>query len=209
MVNRIVQHQSLHKLADIQPGYPFRGKLPLDKAGDAFVVQYRHVIVGDALNDQDGNTLDRVALPGRKQPDYLKPGDIIFMAKGSRNNSVMVGDLPENTVCTPNFYRIRLGSESVNLLPEFLSWQLNHGEAQRYFVMCSQGTLAPSITKTQLADLPVVIPSMEQQRLMVELAGAANREKQLLTRLIENRQHMIEAVGHQLLRPEISTKETI
>jgi hypothetical protein len=195
----------LHKLASIQPGYPFRGTLPLDREGGAFVVQYRHIDVSHHLHDQSGKTLDRVTLQGRKCPDYLQSGDVIFMAKGTRNHAAVVGKVPPNTVCTPNFYRIRLHSDSSGLMPEFLAWELNHINAQRYFAVCSQGSATPSITKSQLGDLPIVIPPIEQQKFMVKLADAATRERQLLNQLIENRQLMINAVARQLLRLDPTT----
>ncbi|MGP8288785.1 restriction endonuclease subunit S [Vreelandella zhanjiangensis] len=195
----------LQSIAAIQPGYPFRGKLELDSNGDAFVVQYRHLVVGETLIDKQGKTLDRVTLPGRKRPEYLCPGDILFMAKGTRNGAAVIRELPHNTVCTPNFYHIRLTPSACNVIPEFLAWQLNHVDAQRYFAMCSQGSAAPSITKSQLGNLPIVVPPIEQQTLMVKLADAATREQQLLNQLIENRQRMIDAAGHQLLRPDTTT----
>lgn len=123
------------------------------------------------------------------------------MAKGTRNDAAVVRELPRNTVCTPNFYHIRLTLSACNVIPEFLAWQLNHVVAQRYFAMCSQGSAAPSITKSQLGNLPIVVPTIEQQALMVKLADAATREQQLLNQLIENRQRMVDAAGHQLLRP--------
>ncbi|MGP9572368.1 restriction endonuclease subunit S [Halomonas sp. AOP5-CZ2-32] len=195
----------LQSIAAIQPGYPFRGKLELDSSGDAFVVQYRHLIVGEPLHDQQGKTLDRVTLSGRKRPEYLCSGDILFMAKGTRNGAAVVRELPYNTVCTPNFYHIRLTPSACLVMPEFLAWQLNHLDAQRYFAMCSQGSAAPSITKSQLGNLPIVVPPIEQQTLMVKLADAATREQQLLNQLIENRQRMVDAAGHQLLRPDTTT----
>src|SRR5680860_675325 len=153
-----IYKQSLGELADLHPGYPFRGKIPLDAGGDAYVVQFRHVLVGEPLRDNDGKTLDRVSLPGRKRPTYLRRDDVIFMAKGTRNDAAVIGDVPVNTVCTPNFYHIRLKPEAYRLMPEFLAWQLNYVDAQRYFAMCSQGSAAPSITKSQLGNLTVVIP---------------------------------------------------
>jgi len=202
----LAKHQlPLRSLANIHPGYPFRGKLPADKDGNAFVVQFRHLVVGEPLDDKDGQTLDRVTLPGRRRPDYLWPGDILFMARGTRNDAAVIKALPHNTVCTPNFFHLRLKSEAFNLMPEFLAWQLNHVDAQRYFAMCSQGSSAPSVTKTQLGDLPVVVPPIEQQKLMMKLAEAAHREQVLLEQLIENRQRMTDAVARQILRPDTTT----
>ena len=179
---------SLHNLATIHPGYPFRGRLPVDRDGNAFVVQFRHLVAGQPLDDKDGENLDVVTLPGRRQPDYLQDGDILFMARGTRNQAAVVRTLPGNTVCTPNFFHLRIKPEVNNLLPEFLAWQLNHLNAQRYFSVCSQGSAAPSVNKAQLGDLYVVVPPLVQQRLMVELLGAAKREQALLEQLIENRQ---------------------
>ncbi|MCM2971803.1 restriction endonuclease subunit S [Larsenimonas suaedae] len=200
-----VERSTLQHLASIQPGYPFRGKLPLDDRGDAFVVQYRHMTLGECLNDKSGSALDRVVLPGLKHPEYLRSGDILFMAKGPRNYATLVGEVPSNTVCTPNFYHLRLAPRAHGLTPEFLVWQLNHVNAQRYFARCSQGTSAPSITKAQLGGLPIVIPPIEKQEQMVRLANAATQEQRLLHRLIENRQRMIDVVGHELLNSNSTT----
>lgn len=199
------QRLLLRSLATIHPGYPFRGKLPVDKDGNAFVVQFRHLAVGESLDDKDGKTLDRVTLPGRRRPDYLWPGDILFMARGTRNDAAVVSVLPSNTVCTPNFFHLRLKPEAFRLMPEFLAWQLNQTDAQRYFAMCSQGSAAPSVTKTQLGDLPVVVPPIEQQKLMIKLADAARREQALLEQLIENRQRMTDALARHILRPDTTT----
>lgn len=191
----------MSQLADIRPGYPFRGKLPLDEKGATYVVQFRHVTVGERLSDS-GEHLDRVSLTGRKPPLYLCPGDVVFMAKGTRNDAAVIGEVPPNTVCTPNFYHIRLKPDVSQVLPEFLAWQLNHVDAQRYFATCSQGSAAPSITKSQLGALPITIPAIDKQRLMVKLADAARQEQKRLNQLIENRQRMLDAVGRQLLRPD-------
>ncbi len=199
------QRLPLHSLATIHPGYPFRGKLPVDKDGNAFVVQFRHLVVGDSLDDRDGATLDKVTLPGRRRPDFLWPGDILFMARGTRNDAAVVSALPGNTVCTPNFFHLRLKPEAFRLMPEFLAWQLNQTDAQRYFAMCSQGSAAPSVTKTQLGDLPVVVPPIEQQKLMMKLVGVAQQEQALLEQLIENRQRMTDAVARHILRPDTTT----
>ena len=192
----------LDELAEVHPGYPFRGKLPLDVRGNDYVVQFRHVVVGEPVNDRDRSFLDRVTLPGKKRPTYLRPGDVIFMAKGTRNNAVMIEDVPTNTVCTPNFYHIRLKPAASYLMSEFLAWQINHGTAQQYFAACSQGTAAPSITKSQLESLPIIIPPIKEQNLMVNLANAATKERKLMEQLIENRNRMLGAIGHHILHPD-------
>ena len=192
----------LKTLADIYPGYPFRSTLPIDPVGDALVVQQRHIVAGERLSDPAGDVLSRVRLPGQRTPDYLRAGDLLFLAKGSRNDAVVVGDVPGNTVCTPNFYHIRLRPQVDDLLPAFLAWQLNHLDAQRYFSVCAQGSAARSITKTQLGELPVMIPPIAGQKSMIHLVEAAARETRLLNELIDNRQRQLNGVGQRILHPE-------
>jgi hypothetical protein len=206
MKSRENNTHALRDVATIQPGYPFRGKLPLSAEADAFVIQFRHVVVGEPLTDALGKTLDKATLTGRKQPNFLRSGDIIFMAKGNRNQAALIGEVPSNTVCTPNFYCIRLKPEIDGLLPEFLNWQLNHQGAQRYFTVCSQGSVAASITKSQLETFPVSIPPIKKQELMIRLAEAASQERKLMNELIENRQRMVVEVGHRILNPENNTE---
>lgn len=205
LLNAVATH-TLSQLADIEPGYPFRGKLPLGDDGDAFVVQFRHITAGEPLDVPAGEALDRVILPGRRQPTFLQQDDVLFMAKGPRHDAALIGQVPPNTVCTPNFYHVRLKPGVTNITPAFLAWQLNHREAQRYFAVCSEGSAAPSIRKSQLAGVPIYLPPLEQQHAMVALAQAAAEERRLLTRLIDNRQRLIEATGQQLLDGVIATE---
>ncbi len=197
-----MQRRPLQDLVDIQPGYPFRGKLPLSKGGDVYVVQFRHVVVGERLSDSAGDELDRAVLTGRKQANYLRPGDILFMAKSTRNQAAVIGEVPTRTVCTPNFYHLRLHAGTHGIMPDFLAWQLNHQEAQRYFASCSQGSVVRSITKAQLAELAIVIPPADQQQHIVEFASAAFREEQLMNQLIENRRRELVALGQRILHPQ-------
>lgn len=194
-----LKEHRLQEVAEIRPGYPFRGKLPLSEKGEAFVVQFRHIVVGDSLRDEAGLDLDRAHLTGRKKPNFLRSGDVLFMAKGTRNFATTVVTVPDTTVCTPNFYHLRIRSRASLLEPEFLAWQLNHWDAQRYFAACSQGSVAPSVTKSQLGHLPIVIPALKQQKRIANLARAAIREEQLLSKLIDNRRRMVAAAGHQIL----------
>lgn len=198
MPNGPLKRCDLQELVKIWPGYPFRGKLPLNESGEAYVVQLRHIVVGDRLRDGTGDALDKADLGGRKRPTFLQEGDVLFMAKGTRNYAAVIGEVPENTVCTPSFYHLRL-KPGCALIPDFLAWQLNHHDAQRYFYVCSQGSVAPSITKLQLGELPIIVPPIEQQNHLVGLASAAFHEEQVLGQLIDNRRRMVSAVGHEIL----------
>jgi restriction endonuclease S subunit len=146
----------------------------------------------------DWSGVARMALEGRREPDWLKAGDILFSARGNRNVAVCLDQPPVQAVCSPHFFLIRVtGGKPV--LPEFIAWQINLPHSQRYLAQSATGSYITSIRRQVLEQLPLLLPNLEQQRLLVQLAQAARREKQLLEQLIENRQQELDLVAEQLL----------
>ena len=76
---------------------------------------------------------------------------------------------------------------------------MNLPRAQRYFEQSATASYITSIRRQVLETLPVLIPSLDRQRLLVRLAEAAKREKHVLERLIENRQQELDLVAQELL----------
>ena len=91
----------LCEVADVFSGYPFRGTIPADENGDVHVVQVRDTrATGEVLQDE----MVKVILPGKKAPNMLRSGDVLFVAKGVKHFAALVEDLPVNTVCSPHFF---------------------------------------------------------------------------------------------------------
>lgn len=184
----------LQDAAEVRPGYPFRGAIVELRDGDAAVVHLR-----DADPDTGVNwaALSKTELTGRKKPDWLQCGDILFAARGNRNFAVDVGEPMCDAVCSPHFFLVRT-KQSVPLLPSFLAWLMNQAEAKRYFAASAEGTLITSIRRQVLEELPVAIPSLDAQHRIVDLHKAAVKERQLLNQLIENRQQQLQAISRDI-----------
>ena len=83
----IVMQYLLSNIASISAGHPFRGRIPESIEGDARVVQIRDI------NEYDQviwNDLIHTNITGRKQPDWLQQGDILFSARGQRNRATLI-----------------------------------------------------------------------------------------------------------------------
>ncbi len=187
--------KSLSDLAAISAGHPIRDAVRDVPGGEVAVVQIKNV---DAKTGVDWSGVARTHLTGRREPDWLKPGDVIFAARGQRNVAVCIDKPPGKSVCSPHFFLIRV-RDSKTVLPEFVAWQMNVPKAQQYFAESATGSYIKSIRRQALEDLPVLIPSLEKQHLLVRLAKAAQREKQILEQLIENRRQELELVAGELL----------
>jgi len=185
----------LNALATILAGHPIRDAVRDVPGGDVCVVQMKNM---DAESGIDWPAVARTKLSGRREPDWLKAGDVLFSARGHRNVAVCIDHPPARAVCSPHFFLIRV-KDGKSTIPEFLAWQMNLPPAQRYFEQSATGSYITSIRRQVLETLPVQIPSLDRQRLLVSLAEAAKREKHVLERLIENRQRELDLVAQELL----------
>lgn len=185
----------LSDIALVKAGHPFRGKIPEQLNGEALVVQIRDISSdGDILWDQ----VIRTEIKGRKNPDWLKPGQVLFAARGQNNTAALVDNVPSHAVCVPHFFIVEVKDESM-IKPSFLAWQLNQADSQRYFAKAAQGTAQVNVTRAHLEEATIVIPPIDKQLTIVKLYQAAISEKKLHMALIENRTKQLKAFAHQIM----------
>ena len=191
---QLTMNKTLADIAIVKAGHPFRGKIPEDTAGNAYAVQIRDI-------DNDGiiqwHQLIRTNITGRKTPDWLQKGDVLFAARGGRNLAGCVGEIDKPTVCAPHYFLIQVTDNSV--LPEFLAWQLNQDSAQRYFANSAEGSAQTSIRRAVLEATPLVMLTLEKQRAIVGFNNKVKQEKQALSALIDNRAKQMQGIAKQLL----------
>jgi len=188
----------LYNIADIRPGYPFRGTIAPIPDAETHVIQVRDIDNFDEINAEQLITTE---LTGRKQPDYLNKGDVLFVAKGAKHFATYVQQLPEQSVCSPHFFIVRIQAQyERKVLAEFISWQLNQHTAQRYFINSAEGTLYVSIRRKILEDTPITVPPLVTQKRIVALYRAAVSEQKALQQLIANRQQQLNVIANDLFR---------
>lgn len=186
----------LSQIAHITAGHAFRGAIPERSDGNGYAIQIRD-IDEDGQVDWDG--IVRTDISGRKTPDWLQKGNIIFAARGPRNLASYIPALDRPVVCAPHFFRITLEPND-QVHPGFIAWQLNQGPVQRYFRQSAEGSAQVSIRRTLLEQTPLTLPPLEQQITVTKLAKKALQEKLLLTQLIKNRHRQLDAVTQNLLK---------
>lgn len=194
---------ALNQISELCSGHPFRGSVPEDPDGFALAIQMRDISIASGIA---WDKVIRTNLDGRKNPDWLKAGDILFVAKGARNFAVCLTAIPAATVCSQYFFIIRV-KDTRTLLPEFLAWQINQLPAQKYLSKNAEGTDQLSIRRGVLEALPVAIPSLTEQQQLIQLDQCARDERVLFEGLIHNREQQLQALALQLFDTP-STKTT-
>ena len=161
--------KKLMEVATVQTGLAKNGK----NAGP-ITVPYMRV-----ANVQDG-FLDLTEVKSVKvNPDaltryLLKPGDVLF-TEGGDADKLGRGAVWDGRI-TPCLHQnhVFVARPQGNLRPMFLSLYGSSPRGKAYFLDCSkQTTNLASINSTQLKNLPVPVPSLEEQDEILRLLGTA------------------------------------
>ncbi|MBI3230835.1 MAG: restriction endonuclease subunit S [Burkholderiales bacterium] len=187
--------ETLQMYAEVRAGHPFRGSVPETQDGSALTVQMRDVSVSNGVAWAN---VARTNPSGRKKPDWLRPGDILFLARGARNFAVHLDQVPGPAVCSQYFFLIRLTDSRV--LPAFLAWQINQATAQQYLRRNAEGSDQLSIRRGILEALPLTVPSVARQEQILSFVQAVKREQALVEELRQNRDNEVQALFARLLQ---------
>lgn len=136
----------------------------------------------------------RIEPPGKRAPNFLEPGDVLFTSRGTKNLAVAVHETPGPAICAPNLFVVRPYQQST-CLPAYLAWYMNQRPAQSYFQRSATGTNILNIRREVVEQLLIPVPSLAEQQAIVGFADAARTERNLLRGLIRNRDQQLEALA--------------
>ena len=184
-------------IAEIQSGYISRGRIEAQAGGAYRLLQARDVD-GQSLSCRTDSLISFD--PALSAKDWvLRPGDILFMARGACNFAVLLGPLPGNVLAAACFFIVRTRAEGVE--PAYLCWYLNQDPAQRYFNTHSgQGVHMPVVRRAVLEQIDVPVPDTGIQKKIIALDALRVKERQLLDRLYERRAALLSAACLQAAR---------
>jgi restriction endonuclease S subunit len=177
----------LAKIASIQIGYSFRDRLERAESGGIAVIQMKD-LVGDFVSTE---SLLRANVKDFRESHIAQVGDIFFRSRGVKNTCAMLADDPGSAIVAAPLFRIRVYTPSI--LPEYLNWYINQPPAQAHLGSHVKGTAQKMISKDALETLEVVIPPLERQKAIVELAVLAEQEQRLMVELAEKRKQYMSA----------------
>ena len=151
---------------------------------------------GFLRNDLEPNVLFKTSI----EKNFLQYGEIVFNAKGRRFFASLFKNEYDHTIASATFLVLTLDSKTV--LPEFLVWYLNHPETLKVFDSKMSTQVMPSITKQELGDLEIIIPSFETQKQIVALDLLKKKHIKLQKELITVEENYINAITYKKLKNE-------
>jgi len=187
----------LSEIAEIQSGYISRGKIEPREDGTHFLLQARDV-------DAERLTYKADALirfsPDLSRKDWLlKTDDILFMARGTRNYSVLIDKIPEKALAAASFFIVRVSGNQV--LPRYLCWYLNQVPVKHYLGRHSgRGVHMPVVRRSVLERIDIPVPPIEVQSKIEKMDALLRKELELIDKIAEKRKELITAVCLQTIR---------
>lgn len=147
-------------------------------------------------NDLEANVLIKPSI----EKNFLQYNEILFNAKGRRFFAALFSNEYSFTIASASFLVLTIQNDDV--LPEFLTWYLNHPETLKAFDYKISTQNIPSITKQELGDLEIIIPNFETQKKIVKLDSLKKEQIAIQKELITLKENLINAVTYKKLRNE-------
>lgn len=187
----------LKEIAEIQPGFSFRGKIEPRDDGEFQVLQIKDVGAGGELLTDD---LIRTGGVSIKSEYLVQRGDVLLTTRGANRRAVFVaGDLPD-TIFTAQIFSLRNIDERVS--PAYLAWYLNQRQAQEFLITNASGSYIQNIRIDDLSELPVAAPSRAKQEKIVEIDRLYRRERELVGLIQSKRSQIVEQMLAKIIEEE-------
>jgi|GEM_PF-1869341 len=137
------------------------------------------------------NRTAEVRITAKNQKHQLFEDDILLVSKGSYNRACRYDHNMGPAMASTLFLVIRVDEEEV-LYPRYLQWWLNSTQIQQQLKRYSRGSKIPSISKKMISGLELPLPSLQKQKLIVEIDECAKLENRLRLELAGQRKLLIE-----------------
>lgn len=127
----------------------------------------------------------------------LQKDDILIAAKGSRNTAIKYDGSFGPAVASSLFFIIK--PDVSKILPDYLTTFLNDMRTQNLLRTLSGTTTVPHISKKDLAEIIIPIPSMEQQKKIVSIMEQWQQEKKITRQLLRKKELLYSTLFNQII----------
>jgi hypothetical protein len=181
---------TISDIAEIRTGYLTRKGVKPEAQGSHWLLQIRD-FNGDRTAISTA-TLLRFSPVSLSSSKPLQPGDVVFLARGSRNFAYAVRDLPSPTLAAGYFFVLNPCAQAH---PDYLAWYLNQESVLRTISRsATSGAHMPVVRRADLESLEIPLPPISVQNAIVDLDNLRREEHNLLCTSEYKKNALISAV---------------
>jgi len=170
---------TIKDIAAVIAGYTFRTAIQNDDKGLIPVVQAKDILGNNQVNSLN---LPRVTIQNVRSTSFLEENDVLLSCRGVFRAGVATDRL-NNAMASASLYILRIYNDQRDkILPGYLSIYLNSNSGQKLIQQILSGTIIRTILRRELENLPLIIPSIQKQRQIIEIYNNWKRREILLNR---------------------------
>ncbi|OGT78748.1 MAG: hypothetical protein A3I78_10030 [Gammaproteobacteria bacterium RIFCSPLOWO2_02_FULL_56_15] len=187
--------RKLSDCAEVLPGYSLKTRAEHEPEGTHQVIMAKHIPEDLAYEYSDHHEL-RITPKGSVENYEVHSGDVLFISRGTRNQAVVVKDVPQKTIASATLYILRVKD---GIDPAYLAWTLNQSSMQSQIAQVRTGAGTPIVQRKLIVELEIPVPSLEKQKHIAEIGKLMMQEKSLSQELVELMNLKQSLIGQQLL----------
>ena len=186
----------LRDILEIVTGFQVRSRKALLDEGEYQIIQMRNIdtVIGKFIENSEYHY---VSSEGRPEKFLLHDGDVIIPSKGNHNVALLITQEANRFIASNQFYILRINKK--RCLPEYLLWFLNNRDSQSFFDKRRCGTSTQILKKEVLANLEIILPSLEEQNKVVSVNNFIEQEIKLLDQLKDKKRHLAYCLSQEIL----------
>jgi len=180
-------------LGSLRSGFHLRGPADAQPGGKHVVIQLGDIRDGAIKSDR----VIRMNLDRARPKDYLARGDILLRSRGASYGAALVAPCPTGTLAAAPLYVLRLETPGVEA--EYVAWYLNRPATQSQLEANARGTHIPTVSMEAFGDLEIILPTLAEQRRILDMERLFREEKELTLRHLEQRAQLVRAAQENIL----------
>ena len=178
--------------------YSFRSRIEENTTG-VKVIQMKDV----SVNGIDWNGVVKTEFTGKKEPEFLRNGDLLILSRGLKQLTITFEEEAEGSksICSNMFYHYRVCNDSVT--PDYLTFVLNNNQSIRHIIdkkAASGSATSNSFPREAIESLLIPIPPINEQNSIVALQANIKRQNQCYQQLINSNQAMLTSIASKLTK---------
>ena len=164
-----------YKLTDIAKiilGHTLRGAVVESVDGNCSLLQAKDI-------EENGNlspSLTMTNIEASRAQGFARKWDVVLSNRGNFRAALYLGE-QDNILATSSVYILRV--DRAKIIPEYLVVYLNSKTGQDTLHNLNQSTLIKSLTKSDLMNLTIPVPTLEQQQKIIDVQANYLARKKL------------------------------
>ncbi|MBA4336981.1 hypothetical protein C0416_04400 [bacterium] len=174
-----MQTKHLKEISGIIAGYTFREALIGDSNGETKVLLAKNINTDGTINYPE---LTKISLNLPRTNAFVTRNDVLLSSRGIFRSGVFDND-STNTIAASSMFILRIKDDAV--MPEYLSIYLNSRAGQNSIQKILTGSTIKTILRRSLENLIIPIPSLFNQKMIVDISKNSQQIEKLLIKKIK------------------------